>query len=111
LRTLPSAEIRRAGQRDRGEHRQVPGECTVLLTVSGLVKFRRLAISDPFPRTARSACQPSRAGMLNMNHASATQLATTVPQKMVRNGCFVVLCRNTCRATRAPGQPPSRAMA
>src|SRR6266508_4440330 len=55
-------------------------------------------------------CQGSVRGAPYTIHASATQLAVTVTQKMMRNGCLVVLCRKTRRATSAPGQPPTRAI-
>lgn len=45
-----------------------------------------------------------------MYQPKATQFATTVAQKMVQNGCLTVLCLKACRATNAPGQPPSSAI-
>lgn len=36
----------------------------------------------------QAPCQGRLRGALKTNHARATQLAMTVPQKMVRNGCF-----------------------
>src|SRR5690606_19247005 len=63
-------------------------------------------VTSPFQfanAASRASANPDRS-----SQATAATLSATVAQNTSWNGCLTVLCRNSCCAISAPGQPHSR---